>query len=73
MRRGGCRLSRAKTESHRVMLPSERYSVQEIQMVLSLTAPPALEGFDLSVCLKLAIWRYRLGLKKQPRILYGHS
>ena len=57
MRRVGCRLTRVRTESHRVILPSERYSVQEIQRVLSLTAPPAWEGFDLSVCLKLAIWR----------------
>ena len=30
MHHGGCRLSRARTESHLVMLPSERYLLQEI-------------------------------------------
>jgi hypothetical protein len=30
MHHDGCRLSRTRTELHRVMLPSERYLVQEI-------------------------------------------
>lgn len=54
---GGCRLSKARTESHRVMLPSARYLVQEIPGVVSLTSLTAWECFDLFVLLRLSIWR----------------
>lgn len=57
MRHDDCRLSRARTESHRVMLPNERYLIQEIPGVLSLTALTARECFDLFVLLRLSIWR----------------
>ena len=50
MHHGGCRLSRARTESRRVVLPSERYLVQEIPGFLSLTAPPAGGGFICLCC-----------------------